>query len=516
MGYSVQMGNVILQIQLPLESQEISKIYQLSHGREAEQKEWVAALNDAPDRCFKPESKEAPAVTVIGWGLWALQLQHHLCQAIATDFNSLQRKLGLPDEARQFARKSEAEFGALRFYPFVRRLVCTDAASYRKSTDEGWAFFTEFPHLTPLKWPDYLCTTVPFAPMYMPIPNPHCNEWTIHNPLPGTAYDVAARLNYPSFKGGFNTGGREQVMKVHALAPYDLEIDKYIGRTYYTNHWTYENAMSTFGPLLSYSAAAGAAISDSLVNQPDKYEKIMEHVAELDPAYYYNLGDFEWQRSQTNEAVKIYEKAVEKDSDALHAANYAELLIGHYLTTGEKEKARTMADFAAGVYSYRGLAAKASYLEKTGDLQHALEWFDKIEERYGNSRESFSFCSRHAMPTGDAAVDKEISTRLKSWFKNQQQVKVTDFQTPPTNGLVLMSVMKSDAKIKTGLETGDVLIAVRGIRVRNMEQLAIARDLDPARTVKAIIWRKGSYRELLVTLAEDHRLGFAIDEYKPK
>jgi tetratricopeptide (TPR) repeat protein len=94
----------------------------------------------------------------------------------------------------------------------------------------------------------------------------------------------------------------------------------------------------------------------------------MEHVAELDPAYNYNLGDYQWRRGKTNEAVKVYEKAVEKDSDALNAANYATLLINHYLATGDKEKARATADFAGEVYSYRGLAAKAGYFEKTGDL----------------------------------------------------------------------------------------------------------------------------------------------------
>lgn len=516
MGYSVQMGNVMLQTWLPLEYQEIAKVYQFSHGRELEKKEWVAALNEAPERCFKPERNDPPLVSVIGWGLWTLQLQHHLCQAIATDYNSLQRKLGVPEEAQQFVKKFESEFGGLRFYAFVRRLVCADASSYRKSTDEGWAFFTEYPHLTPIKWPDYLCGKVSFAPLYLPIPNPHCNEWTSHNPLPGTAYDADARLDFPSFTGGFGSGGREQVMKVHALAPYDIEIDRYIGRTYYKTNWTYEAAMSTFGPLLPYSAVAGACIADSQINQPEQYEKTMEHVAELDPSYYYNLGDYEWRRGKTNEAVKVYEKAVAKDPDALNAANYSALLIDHYLATGDKEKARATADSAGEVYSYRGLAAKAGYFEKTGDLPHALEWFEKVEERYGKSTESLGFCSRHAMPTGDAALDKEIATRLKDWFQKQKQVKGADFQTPPTNGLVLLRQLKNDTHNNTGLEKGDVLMAVRGIRVHNLEQLAIARDLDPAPEVKVIVWRNGGYHECDVTLSEGHRLGFEIGDYKPE
>lgn len=519
MGYSVQMGNVMLQTWLPLEYDEIGKVYQLSHGRQLDQKEVVAALNAAPERCFKPENKDTPQVSVIGWGLWALQMQHHLCHAIATDYNSLQRKLGVRDDAQEFAKKSESEFGGLRFYAFVRRLVCADAASYRKSVDEGWAFWTEFPHLTPIQWPDYLCGSVSFAPLYLGgIPNPHCNEWTIHNPLPGTAYDADARLNFPSFTGGFGSGGREQVMKAHALAPYDIEIDRYIGRTYYKTNWTFEAATSTFGLLQPYSAIAGACIADSLERQPEQYVTTMEHVAELDPSYYYNLGDYQWRRGKTNEAVKVYEQAVDKDPDALNSANYAALLIGYYLATGEKEKARATADSAGEVYSYRGLAAKAGFFEKTGDLPHALEWFDKIEERYGKSSEAFSFCSRHAMATGDATVDKEIASRLKKWFDSQKKVKVADFKTQPTDGLVLLRELNSGSGSRndTGLEKGDVLMAVRGIRVYNLEQLAVARDLDPAPEVKAIVWRNGNYRECDVKLAAGHRMGFEIGDYKPK
>jgi tetratricopeptide (TPR) repeat protein len=303
---------------------------------------------------------------------------------------------------------------------------------------------------------------------------------------------------------------------VHALAPYDLELAKYIERTYYnTNNWTYEAAMSTFGPLLPYCATAGASVAASLVAKPEKYEKTMEHAAEVDPSFYYNLGDYQWQRGQTNEAAKSYEKGVQKDPNALHATDYAELLIGHFLATGDKEKARAIADFAGEVYSYRGLVAKAGYLEKTGDLSQALQWYDKIQERYGSSRESFSFCSRHAMPTGNAELNREISSRLRNWFSNQKSVSAADFQTPPTNGLVLVRELISNSKNKTGLQKGDVLIAVRGIHVHTREQLAIARDLEPDPQVKDVVWRNGGYREFNITLADGHRLGFEIGDYKP-
>ena len=86
----------------------------------------------------------------------------------------------------------------------------------------------------------------------------------------------------------------------------------------------------------------------------------------------------------------------------------------------------------------------------------------------------------------------------------------------PTNGVVLVRELKSGATEDTGLNKGDVLVAVRGIRVHNVEQLAIARDLDPAPEVKVIVWRDGNYRECNVILSEGHRLGFELRAYKPQ
>src|SRR5262249_49814001 len=154
---------------------------------------------------------------------WALQLQHHLCQAIHTDYNSLEHKLAVHEESAKFAKESEKEFGQLRFYDFVRRLDCTDEATYRKSVDDGWAFFIQYPQLTPIAWMDYLQRKVPFALLYGPITPLHCNEWMSHNPLPGTAYDMDGRLNFPSFTG-LRGWDMKKMDKLHEMAPYDMNL----------------------------------------------------------------------------------------------------------------------------------------------------------------------------------------------------------------------------------------------------------------------------------------------------
>jgi len=102
-SFSVGVGNYLLQAALTIESNEIKTVYKLSQGRELADTELVAALNLPPDRCFTVEEGRPLKVHVIGWGLWALTLQHHFCQALTTDFDVLARHQGLPEEAKQFS-----------------------------------------------------------------------------------------------------------------------------------------------------------------------------------------------------------------------------------------------------------------------------------------------------------------------------------------------------------------------------------------------------------------------------
>jgi tetratricopeptide (TPR) repeat protein len=269
--------------------------------------------------------------------------------------------------------------------------------------------------------------------------------------------------------------------------------------------------MSIFGPMLPYSAIAGAAIADSQIKQPEQYVKTMRHVAELDPSFYYNLGDYEWNNGQTNEAVKEYEEAAQKDSNALGAARYAYRLITYYLAIGDKIKARTTADFAGEVYSYDGLVAKAGYFELIGDLPQAYEWYNKISERYNDDTEALLFCSRHAESTGDPALDAKIAAQFKHWVANHEKAKLADFKNPPTDGVTLIE--DGPTINDAGVVKGDIVTAVRGLRVHNGNQLQIARDADLNPELLLIIWHNNSYREVTVHLPASHRLGVNTENY---
>ncbi len=509
LGYSVEMGNGMLQIWLPLEMKEIEDVFQQLNGGALKQSDLVDSLNSDPDRCFIQHAKGAH-VRVIGWGLWALQLQHHLCLAITTDVNSLYHKLGLGEDGWAFAQKCEESFGGLRFYPFVRRISCTNEAGYRKSIDQGWAFQQEFPHLTPMYCMDYLAGTVSFAQPYRPLPNPHCNEWTSHNPLPGTAYDARNRLDFPSFTGG--GGQSERVLKAHEIAPYDIALCRFIGRSY-GNNWTYEKADAVYGKLLPYSAVAAAAIANSQAGDPAQYEQTMETAAKWDPSYYGSLANYQLNHGQTNEAMKTYENEERSNPDAIEMAAVAVARVKYYLAKGQKRKAKEVADFGAAVYSFNGLESMGVYMEETGDLAQAFDWFAKTEERYQNADALLSFCCRHAASSGDAELDKKIHDRLQVWYKQRKPAKLSDFSGPPKRGVALND--PGSLLENYSLKQGDVIVAARGVRVENITQLTFARDMDPAPSLTIIYWQGDSYREKTIPLNDEHRFGATLQNYPP-
>ena len=75
-SYSVEMGHQLLEVSLPLESNEINDIYELSRHEPMPKSGMIERLlNEMPERCFTTASDGTVHVRVIGWGQWADFLQ---------------------------------------------------------------------------------------------------------------------------------------------------------------------------------------------------------------------------------------------------------------------------------------------------------------------------------------------------------------------------------------------------------------------------------------------------------
>jgi tetratricopeptide (TPR) repeat protein len=511
LGYTVEIGHELLRASLPLEQQEISSIYELWHHAKPPDNGMVRTLNDLPERCFTA-SGGVVHVRVIGWGQWAAFFQRHLCHAVQQNFWFLNRQWGVPDEAKKFSSECEREFGALRLYPFVRRFNCTDVEGYHKSVDDGLKVTVATPHLVPADCWNELCYKPRFAPLYSPNPNPHINEWFGHNPPPGTVYNLRPRLDHPSLVERPDAVARFQ--KLHELAPYDCRIALHIAATKYNQHPTYEQATALFGALLPYSVTALQQIAATLTNSPERYEKLMLQAAELSPGCYYTLGDYARNGKQEDKAARYYDKACAADPDRVRVANYANWRSHYYLKQGNPTLAREIADEAGEVYSFYGLEAKASFLEATTNYDGAFEWFAKIEERYNNSTPVIRFCLRYKAQTGDGRFDSELQQRRGKLFpKGLERVSLNDFNGPPADGVLV--AQENDRLKSAGLKAGDVIVAVYGVRVHNLDQYAYGRDLTNTPALDLIVWQSKAYREFKPSPPR-HLFGVPFLDYSPK
>jgi hypothetical protein len=510
--YSVEIGHALLQVSVPLELGEIKSLYQLSRGHELAPAALVDALNVLPERCFTTDARAETHVRVIGWGQWAMFLQRQLCHAIQQNYLFLNAKWGVPDDAKQFAAGCEKEFGGLRLYPFVRRFTCSDVASYHKSVDDGFAVTVATPQLVPAQCWNYLCYKVPFAPLYNPNPNPHINEWHDLNPPPGTVYDLHPRLNHPSLIDRADAMAKFE--HLHELAPCDTRITDYLLGKKYNRHPTLAQALEMYHDILPYSITALRTVAAAAYDQPEQYEKYMQQAAALNPAYNYDLGNYALAHNQEEQAAFYTDKACEADGDAVRASSHAEWRVRYYLKHGNIEKAREIADGAGEVYSFAGLSAKASFFEATSNYDDAFEWYAKIEERYNQPGSLMAFCQRFKALTGSTRFDEAVQTRIKRFFPHGlEKVTLKDFQTPPVDGVVFAD--SNSALREAGLATGDVVVALAGVRTHNLAQFSFVRDSMATGELDLLVWHGQQFIEVKAS-PPNRRFGVLLTDYQSK
>lgn len=507
-GPSVQVGHALNQLSLPLEFRDMGVVYQISQGRELSNTQLVKELNRLPERCFSVDGPGNTTVRVIGWGQWAMFYQRQVCHAMAGNFDFMHRRWGVPDEAAEFKASCDRTFSDLRLYPFVRRFNCTDEYEYRSSVDDGFKVTVATPHLvSPRIW-NCLCYRVKFAELYQPNPNPHINEWHKHNPPPGTVYDPSPRTDHPSLIERPDT--MEQLERLCEMAPANPGLAHNLIRLKYSNEAVYDQLVEIYSPVLEFSAKAMVKVANSVADQPDRYEELMARAASLDPSRYFNLGD-KFKRTDEDKAAAYLEKAIEHGSDDVHAANEAGWLVHYYLDHGEKEKARKLANMAGKVYSYSGLAAKAEYLEETGDYAGALKWYKRIEERYDAPSAVAQFISRYKASTGNTRFDAELQSRLDGLFPGGiQKARLGDFQDPPVEGVIVRG--ENDLTEEAGLSSGDIIVAAQGIRVLNFQQYSYARDSVTTPQLDLIVWQGNGYHEIHASPPR-HRFGVSFRTY---
>lgn len=156
----------------------------------------------------------------------------------------------------------------------------------------------------------------------------------------------------------------------------------------------------------------------------------------------------------------------------------------------------------------------AEFQESAGNFVDALEWYSKIEERYSNSLPLAVFCARHSTRTGNSQLDQEIQKHLQAWFpQGIEKVTLENFGAPPSDGVFIQE--ENELLRNAGLQKGDIIVAVDGIRVHNFKQYVIGRDVNIAPEMALIVWHDGRYSNIKAS-PPSHQFGVKFTSYPPK
>ena len=508
-GHSVEIGHELLANSMKLEMQEIAIVHLLETGSKLTRSGLVRALNELPRRAFATDTNGAPRVQVIGWGLWADFLQRHLCGAVHENIDFMKNYWGVPDEAKAYAERCALVFGGLRLYPLVRRMDFTTAEECRQAEDDGLAEVKARPQLMPAGAWNSLDYQIGLGPSFLATCNPRIDQWFTHNPPPGTAYDVEARLKQSTLIQ--RADAIPFMEKLRARAPANDWIVNYLYYQEYGGGMTHEQALTLFSSRLPYDVNAMQRVASTLQDHPDQYEALMLQAAELNPAGYYTLSDYFRQKGDREKADDCLEKACAADQDSVRVSYYALQRVERFLRAGNVARAQQIADEAGEVYSSPGLKAKARFFELTSNYDGAFEWYAKLEERYNESAALVSFCVNYQARSGDTRFRPEVEKRQDKLFPaGLERVSLADFQGPPADGVRLGKTI--NPLLVTGLKEGDVIVAIYGVRTHTSDQYEYVRDGKTDPELDLIVWQDHSYHELKITPPR-RRFGMPMYDY---
>ena len=316
-----------------LEFNEASLVYYMFFQKKMTN--YVTALNAFPEDCLVTESNQV-RVQVVGWGQWAYFAQRHICHTVEQNFYFLESVWGVHDKAANFNEKSEKLLGGLRLYPFVRRYIATDEDSYRKSVDDALRVAAQTPELVPATCWNHLFYKPDNWPLYRSKSDSHFKDWFRQDPLPGTVYDLGARLTHPAMIK--RPDAMACLERFHKEAPYNDLLIRYLLYLESKDKPTQERAAKLYEAILPYNLNAMVAVADTVRANPAQYEELMLKAAKLNVNCYYILSDFEIDQGNEDKAAKYLDLACASDPDAVQVANHALWRVQYYLKRARMTK----------------------------------------------------------------------------------------------------------------------------------------------------------------------------------
>ncbi|HIA54766.1 MAG TPA: hypothetical protein EYN91_22225 [Candidatus Melainabacteria bacterium] len=493
---SVQTGHVIQAGIVSAELRDFLKSYNKYKGTNRDDvQNLIPELNLSSTRCFIADSGAQP-LTVLSWDDVAAFHSRHIANALSSEYLFNARMYGVEQLAKQTADRAKSLFGKMNIFPLVNARFNLEEAERDKMLTDFQNLLVAHPELvTSYNWTTIagnVARTAPQSSVLQP-------ELWFDPPMPmGTVFYYCPRLKN-------NKTDVATLTELKRLSPYMPMICLAWVEKKYGEHPTSDQYREAFGPLVEFDIHAMKYVVGGEVKNPDKYIALSEKLCAEDPTEYSILAAYCVMNKRPEQAAKYFEKMVAEDEDAVSVANNSDWLIRYRYDHGQKDKARELAQFAAEVYSHRGLHAQARLFEREGNLKAAEENYRKISARYNDDWVLAAFMLRNASKNATYATEGE-KLASKVFPTGMKKVKLADFKQKPTQGLKITD--DKQAMQDPSLKNNAVVVAVNGYAVENKKQAQLAADISTSPIVTYIVWDGSAFKEAKEETVNNNEIGF--------
>jgi len=516
LGFTVEAGNALLPQALGLELSEIGKVWALARGGKVADDELVIALNHPTARGITLEGPRA-----IGWGTWAAAFQRQIVTCLSLGIHHWRHTLGHHAGADRQLRDAE-RFSRMTLYPLVETRGTADASRRPARLDDLITLMIEQPErVNAMNW--YM-----LAPLardeVVRRGMPSREAWFVPAIPRGTTHEIPARRH-----ARLLPRDPKQLDALRAISPQDFYIVDAFVAAKFGAKGSIEEVDALFGERVHYDQRVFRRLASVTERDPAALETVLRRACALIPYDCFSLGYLLVEKGDAGGAAKAYQRGLDGVSDAVIAANHCGWLVGHYLDTGQRERARAIAAQAAATGAAEGLLTMARYFERTGDFERSEALLNEEVERYGNDpqlpaeREEskdgeqdqddlIAFHYRMAYKRNQARYEKRFLDLTAGDFPNGlERADLKAFSGYPTDGTFVLTT--SPRAERAGLKAGDIIVALDGFRVRTRRQYYVVRGFGEEPTLSLIIFRHPRYVELKARSA-DRRLGFDFRSHR--
>ncbi len=461
-------------------------------------------LNLPPARCASQTAGEG--LQVLAWNNVAAFHARHILNAINMEYNFYQKMYGDKERAKAFLAQVQKDFSKLDQYPFVETRFALEPAQKAEFFRRAQEMVVNHPErVTAESW-----NLVNDCVKHSETKPPLVSEGLWFDPVVpmGTAFDFQSRKLLTNYKDDL-----VELTRLKTLCPYTKSlVTEWVLKKYGKNA-TADDYLKAYGNLIDYVPSTRAVAADAAIKEPDKYIAIQAEAAKKQPFRYFDLGSYCVLHNRPEQAAKFFEEGVKTSRDDVLTANKCDWLIRYKFDHGQKEEAEKLAMFAGEVYSSAGLESQARYYERVGEIKKAEETLRANAARYEDGGQSplAAFLIRHA--NKDLRYKAESDKLVAEIFpEGLQKVQLGDFNTPPTDGVLITA---GDKLWPESLLVKDaVIVAVNGYRVHSKPQFHVARNMPNSEFLTAIAWDGKHYIEIHKPIVNGNFFGVSIADYK--